>query len=787
MQWRTTFCIAVFCSVAVAQKAPEAAYVFPPLVPAGQTTRVTLGGFDLTEDAEFFVLDSRISIRVLKPAAEFHVPGPPYWFGEKGRQAAFPIPREVQAEITVPADMSVGPVHWQIANAAGASNTAVFMIGATADLVESRIQDKTQLLDRVPAGISGCVERIAEVDRYTFVAQRTEIVTAELVARRLGSPFHGILEVRDAQGQVIADAADTLGRDTAVSFRVSAGKTYTVCLHDVDFRGNRTFVYRLQLTTGPRVLASLPLELKSGQKNSVQLVGYGLTSADGRLESTRIEVDVPSLGESIDYDFDKAGSVSLPICSDAETSVVTSVEGRPAMMLVPPCVATARMPISGVQEWKWVGTKGVPVSIQAESRAIGTSLDLQLTVKDSEGKQLRQVDDLKASSDAGFVFSPPADGEFVCEVRDLSGNSGRLDAVYRLSITPEPVDFGLIIPQKVSIEAAKEAKLNITAVRRGGHEAEITLDFIGLPAGITVVEDAVIPAKKTKVVLTLKSAENAPVTASLVSIKGTSVVGNVSEERTAEAPATGNLCPRDPAAETVSQIMVSTFLKPTFRLKLTDRNRQRAVHRGTTYPAPFVIERDDGFNGTIRLMMAARQGRHRQGITAPILTVPDGASRVLYPCFMPEWLETDRTTRMVVLAVGAQKDPAGNVRQVPAPADARVTMILEGALLKLSHAAPELTVKAGNSFEIPVRIDRASTLQEPVRIRLVADPHISDHLTLAEAAVLDSDQSTATLNIDTESTPALRGRWPVRLQATCLQEGRWTVLSETSVEVDFNP
>ena len=48
------------------------------------------------------------------------------------------------------------------------------------------------------------------------------------------------------------------------------------------------------------------------------------------------------------------------------------------------------------------------------------------------------------------------------------------------------------------------------------------------------------------------------------------------------------------------------------------------------------------------------------GITGPIMEVPAGQREVFYPCFMPEWLTTDRTTRMVVYGYGEVTDPKGN-------------------------------------------------------------------------------------------------------------------------------
>ena len=64
-------------------------------------------------------------------------------------------------------------------------------------------------------------------------------------------------------------------------------------------------------------------------------------------------------------------------------------------------------------------------------------------------------------------------------------------------------------------------------------------------------------------------------------------------------------------------------------LDLVDRNRQRPVHRGTTYPADFIVKRDKGFAGPIRVRMAAMQQRRVQGMRGPVFAVPEGAERIL--------------------------------------------------------------------------------------------------------------------------------------------------------------
>src|SRR6185437_15325826 len=114
--------------------------------------------------------------------------------------------------------------------------------------------------------------------------------------------------------------------------------------------------------------------------------------------------------------------------------------------------------------------------------------------------------------------------------------------------------------------------------------------------------------------------------------------------------------------------------------------------------------------GDIRLEMTAGQARYRQGIRGAIMTVPPDADHVLYPCFMPEWLPTDLTQRTVLHGVAAVPDPKGKIRYLTRPADAFITMIMEGALLKLATETQEPALRPGESFDVPVILSRAAAL-----------------------------------------------------------------------------
>jgi hypothetical protein len=227
-------------------------------------------------------------------------------------------------------------------------------------------------------------------------------------------------------------------------------------------------------------------------------------------------------------------------------------------------------------------------------------------------------------------------------------------------------------------------------------------------------------------------------------------------------------------------------ITPPFELRLVDHERQRAVHRGTTYRADFEIVRKAGFTGPVQLEMAAQQARYRQGITGGSVTVSAASDRALYPCFMPEWLPTDLTRRMLVNGVAAVNDPQGRPRYLVQPANGRITMILEGALLKLSAAPGEPTLRSGESLDVPVIVARSPKLRLPVRVELVVPDDLAGRLA-SEPIELAAGEDRGTLRIRAAAGSAFDGDWPLTLRATALEDGKWPVVSQTEFTVRFEP
>jgi len=313
-----------------------------------------------------------------------------------------------------------------------------------------------------------------------------------------------------------------------------------------------------------------------------------------------------------------------------------------------------------------------------------------------------------------------------------------------------------------------KTELSVTAKRLGGLNEPIALSISGLPEGASVVGDLTIPAGQSELKVALSSAADAPATASLVTFTGKSKSGT------------------NEMAHSTGKFLLAQTMKPRAKVTPVDKDGGRTVHRGTTFPAPVIIERLEGYNGEVVLEMSSAQDRHRQGIRGPELFVPASVARIDYPCFMPEWLETSRTSRMILNAVVKVPDARGNVRYLVNRMDGRITMSMEGALLKLAHHARELLVRPGDQFEIPVTISRSPKLEEPVQVELRVNDEFADLIT-ASRLVIPANEQQGLLRVTSKPAPQLTGPIDITLRATAAPNPQLPVISEATVTVQFLP
>ena len=776
----------VLTPVALAQKAPESGYIFPVGGKAGTTVEVRLGGYDWTPDMEFFSLDKRVQLIPAGPLGAAIVSPPPYWFGAKGRLVSHPIPREVTAKLVIPADLPPGAILWQAANANGSTSPRMFIVGTGPEVVEDEARKVPQLLASLPMTVSGRLLKNEEVDRYRFIAAKDGPITCDLMARRLGTKFNGILEVRDSNGRLVADALGTSAADPCLTFAAKAKAEYVVSVNDIDFGGDRAYVYRLTVAPGPRIVGALPAAGKRGETRDVEFVGIGVETGAVKLESVKRRVAFPAQGNAFDYRLETPWGVSLPfplLLSDLPEIVGAS---GAAKQIGPTGITGVLGVAETVDRYLFDWKKGDAWSLAVQAHRIGSPLDVVLAVIGPDGKELARNDDLPGTTDAGLEFTVPVDGTYQLLVSDMSGKSGARSAIYRLVVRQPVIDFTLqLASPRVNVPLdGKDGKLDlaVTAVRKGGFKGPIALTVQGLPAGISVPASLVIPADKAALSIPLQWAKDTATAAGVVTVTGTAMVGAANVTRMATAPAVLNLAPKSPDENQVAAIVVAGTLKPRFKGRPVDQDTGRKVYRGSTHPAEVLVERLEGFTGEIVLQMAATQSYQMQGITGGDVIVPPGVAKTIYPVFMPEWLETTRTSRMGMIAVAKVPDPKGKIRYLVNNMEGFITMTLEGALLKVSADDQELAIPAGQPFDVPLKVLRLTKLAQPVKLELRLEEELVGQLK-ADPVVVPVGKEKAVLRI----TPVagLRGMHTITIRATALHEGKYLVVSETHLPVEF--
>jgi len=770
--WGLVCCLLVG-RVARAQLAPEVGYLLPTGGTPGQSAEVVVGGYDWTPDMQLLVHDPRVKLELLGPPGPVLVPEPPYWFGSKARGYAWPLPREFPARLTLAGDLPPGLVTWQAANANGVSPPARLHVSPFPAVSEQFPRRGVQRLPSLPVAVAGQIRRLEEIDEYEFSVSRAGPVTLEIVARRVNSPLHAMIQIRDPAGRTLLDVADTEGRDFTTSFTAQPGVNYRLSLHDLDYAGDRSYVYRLLLHEGPLVLAAYPAGGRRGEARPIEFVGWGLATGAAALESVTQNISFPADPQLTSF----TARIETPtgpatfelLCGQANELVEAGGAAEVALGGLPAAVSSWFATPAGQRRHSFVAKANEAVRIVAHSRSPQRRLDLELVVLSPEGKELQRLDDGPGTVDAELLFTAPVEGTYQVLLSDRSIHGGQRSAGYRLLVEPVLADFQGSVPPVAAVPLGGQFKLPVKITRSGGQTGPITLALADLPPGVTAPAELVIPADKGELAVDLTCAASAGVDARLVTVTATGML------------------PTGPVTRVLGKTAVAIVMKPRIKLTPEGLDDVRKVNRGSTFLAPVLIERLEGYAGEIVLEMTAKQQRHRQGLASDEFRVPAEARRVEYPIFVPEWLETTKTSRMILNGAVQVPDPTGKPRTLLQRQELRIGILPEGALMKLAHLAGETETTPGGSVKVPCTLSRAAGFPEAVTLELETKTLDGDTLPFTAEPLVVPPTETNPLWSVTARPDAPPGEYTLTLRATGLQQGRWKVVSQTELLVVVQP
>ena len=474
MIWLATTCTyAILCSIGLLydEPAPAKAPVLTSLFPAGgmrgaSLTVTATGGFD-TWPPKIWTDREGLTIKAN---------------AEKGK---FLVEVDPRAEL--------GIVRVRLYDDAGASELRPFVIAALPEIEEVEPNNhpkRPQPIDRPSVTVNGKLNKTEDVDGFSVVLKRGQILVADLEAnRRLGSPMDAVLQVVSSRGFVVAQNHDTQGLDPRIVFEAPADGSYTVRVFafpsspdsSIQFSGNDTYIYRLTLTTGPFLDQAFPLAITRFQDpSSLGVIGWNL--GDGRAQELPRD--------------DGRESFILNDPSFAGTALVRRVDGEVVEELEPndlshPQAISSRVVVSGrigssgdKDVFEVVLKKGEPCRFRVESRLFGFPLDATLRLLDSTGKTLAEADDTGEVRDPELAFTPAEDGRYRVVITDLYGNGGLRFGYLLYQGAPQP-DFALTVAaDRFEINKEKPLSVVVTIDRKNGFGDMIEVSAEDLPAGL---------------------------------------------------------------------------------------------------------------------------------------------------------------------------------------------------------------------------------------------------------------------------------------------------------------
>ncbi len=190
-------------------------------------------------------------------------------------------------------------------------------------------------ISAIPATLIGRIERDGEEETFPLSAQAGQRLILEVTARRMDSPLDSVLEILNAQGQVLASNDDAAGADSRLDFTFPSAGSYAVRVKDALGRGGKDYVYHL--TVRPPApdfdLIVTPDNPRVGQGETVVL-----TVKVNRKEgfAGEVEVGVSDLPAGI-----SASSAVIPPNQNQTRLTITTEANCPVGMVVLNVVGTA--------------------------------------------------------------------------------------------------------------------------------------------------------------------------------------------------------------------------------------------------------------------------------------------------------------------------------------------------------------------------------------------------------------------------------------------------------------
>lgn len=608
-------CCALLATLPLAAQSPTISATSPQAVAPGKTTDLVISGGNL--------------VGVSGVWASFKnqaTPSPDE--KDNGKNAGRFVYR-----FNVPADVQVGVHGIRVVTDKGVSPLRMILVDdlpSVAQTAGNTTEEKAQALT-LPVAVDGSVANLSR-HYFKFSAAAGQVVSFEVVARRMGTALDPVVRILDKGGRELAysDDAPGLSGDAQLAYKFDKTGEYIAEVRDIQYRGGATYNFRLRIGDFPCVSVPYPMGVKRGSNVSINFAG---SNVDG-VQPTKIAVPNDANLDWVTVGAKRAGGKSSGFALLSVGGADEVLEKEPNDAQENATRVTLGNQLNGRLEqvrdedrFIFGAKKSQKFTFTAFTRQQGSPADLLIRLLKADGGKVGESEDA-GTADSTLTYTFPADGDYTLVVRDLHRRGGS-DLAYRIAITESTPGFELAASVgTLNIPSGATAMVTVTSVR-AGYNGPIHLAVEGLPAGFACAPTVLGPGTNS-VVLTVNSPANAAVGKILpAKVIGTAKIGD--KEIKSSATITAGLKARSnntPYPTPVLANAVAVGVAPAKQVKFRVEPAQIVFGRDLNTKAKIIVERAKGFDEVINFKLTPEKGGLPAGITAAIKPIPKGKNEI---------------------------------------------------------------------------------------------------------------------------------------------------------------
>lgn len=456
-------------------------HIEPPIAERGKTTRVAFVGRDMAR--AFDVWHSLPAGAIVAKPVESHA----------GR-AVF--------DVTVAPNAPVGICGLRVATPDGLGNLHLFLVD---DLPAKRGAGDSPVSLAKPVAVWGTL-REGTIDRYSLEAKAGERISFEVVANRFGKDADPLVTIRDSSGRFVAERDNDPGLyfDCRFDHAFDRDGTYAIEVRDARFKGNEHRSYVLRVGRFPSSRVALPSAVGPGATE----VAIGAKSEP----KIRLAVSPDQLPGAFFASLKRPGddgSAWVPLAMAEGPVAIASDDGPPTPAAIPGSLCGVLRQPGAKHVFTFKLDKGQKLFLRSETESINSPAELDLSLQDRTGKEVKKGTQAKGSSDVTLDYTANAAGDFQLVVREGLRDGGDTFA-YRITTRSQSWSPQLLADvEGLAVPRGSYQAVPIEVTRSPGSTGPIRLTLLGAPAGVSLspleIKDA-----ETEIVCKLSANESAP-------------------------------------------------------------------------------------------------------------------------------------------------------------------------------------------------------------------------------------------------------------------------------------